>query len=335
MNKFIYIFPVIILFFDALFSQGSRNILFDENIWRSEEWTPLHNPFDNSDMLMSRYGGSEIRFAIRESKKLVIRATSSNHAFDQGIAVYVDGKHFEIETPDIDEKILDIDLSTFSAGDKREVIIRHHCAGSTHPCDTTLKEITVDSGAIITKPVTYPDRTIAFFGDSISVGFSEENYTYKVAERMKMLLHNASIFGSRVGHNEIWDSASDRMHKDIIGFQPDVVVIALGTNDLSDNTSLDDFRLSYTKLITAIRDGTPKSRVITLGLFRRRQIQPSRIRQYSEIVKSIAENNNVQFIDPYDWLNDPDLMDNVHPSKKSQKILADRMYETISDIIQK
>jgi len=296
---------------------------------------PLRNPFDASRILLSRYGGSEIRFNLQNSNLLKLSVTSSNHAFDQGVQVYVNGHVHEIETPDIDSKPLEIDLKKFIGPTPMEVVIRHHCAGSTHPCDIALRELIVGRRAVVTLPDYHPEKTVAFIGDSISVGFSEENYAYIFAKKSGMLLHNASIFGSRVWQSPDWDSAMRRVHKDIIAFRPEIIIVALGTNDLSDGISQRDFQGLYSQLITQIRKGTPESRVVALGLFRRKDMSEFKVRQFSRIISEVSRENSIVYIDPYEWLSESDLMDNVHPSKASQKKLADKMYDALSPLLTK
>lgn len=327
---------LLLLFFGILTVQvypRNKNILFDKNIWRSQEWARLVNPFDTSNILVSRYGGSEIRFNLQNSSSLKLSATSSNHAFDQGVRVYINGEAYEVETPNIDSKPLQIDLKKFADSTRMEIVIRHHCAGSTHPCDIALRELIVDRHAVVTSPDIHPEETVAFLGDSISVGFSEENYTYKFAEKLGMLLHNASVFGSRVWQNPAWDSATRRLHKDIIAFNPEVIIVALGTNDLSDGVSQQDFQRDYSQLITQIRRGTPNSKVVALGLFKRKDISEFKVMQFSRIVATVSQENNILFIDPYNWLTEEDLMDNVHPSIESQKKLADKLYDALSPLL--
>lgn len=327
--QLIYAGLITTLFLSLPYSKDNKNILHNKNIWRSKQWILIQNPFDNKKALVSRYGGSEVRFRLENSKQISIRASSSNHAFDQGISVDIDGTRYQVETPEIDKKTLDIKLPVHKGAHQYEVIIRHHCAGSTHPCDLWLKEIAVDISAKIYPPVSHPEQTIAFLGDSISVGFSENNYTYLVAERMGMLLHNASVFGSRIGRKEGWDSVQDRLQKDVINYQPDILVVALGTNDLYDNISELAFRELYAKLIRDIRSGTPDTQIITLALFNRRDISEFRIRQFNYIINSIASENGITHVDPFHWLSHADLMDGVHPSLKSQEKIAEHMYRAI------
>lgn len=312
-----------------------RNILPDPNIWKSHEWQIVRNPFDRSSVWISRYGGSEMRFSIQNSRSITMRVGSSNYAFDQGITVSVGSHLYELETPDISAKTLHIDIDNKDVSRRLPVIIRHHCAGSTHPCDLSVKSIAVDPGAYVAPPDVVPGQTIAFLGDSISVGFAQENYTYLVADRLDMHLHNASVFGSRTGFAKGWDSALNRYAKDIVSFSPDIVIVALGTNDLSDRTDVSVFREEYDKIIYGIKSGLPDSEILVLGIFRRGQAPMSRIREFSEAIRATAKKHAVAYVDPYNWLSDDDLLDFVHPRKEAQQKIADRLVPIVREITAK
>ncbi len=314
--------------------ESSKNILRDRNIWFSKDWKALKNPFVKGEMILSRYGGDEVRFNIANTRSISFKVTSSNDYDNaQGIRVSVDGKNYELTTPNIDEKELKIAINNSDDTKKHNIIVMHWCGGSYSACDLALREINVDDNAIITTPNGVPKKTLAVLGDSISVSWGDSNFTYLLADKLGYQLHNAGFFGMSASEVKGWPSGLKQYRNDIVLFKPDVILVYLGTNDLGLKVPLRTFRSSYKKLVRGIKNGSPTSKIILVGLLRRGDYNADQVSAYSNIIKRVAKDNNLVYLNPYSWLTEADLRDGLHPDLKSQAKFADKFYISLSSIL--
>ncbi len=304
-----------------------KNILTDSKIAWGSGW----------DNLLSRYGGSEFRFIMADSSKISFKVTSPNkeQAQGQGIEIFVDGKVYIHELPNLDERELTIFLENKTV--PHTVRVRHFCSGSYSPCEVTIKSIITDTSSTLFIPPKIPQKKMAILGDSISVGWGRSNFTFIVADRLEYQLHNAGVFGSSVSkiNKDKVDWVIDRYRKDIIEYKPDLVIIFLGTNDAGNNIPLDNFKSDYQELLTNIKKELPETKIITLGILFRRYPPKNKIVPYTKIIKSISDSLGVSFIDPYDWLKEDGLMDDVHPNHIAQTTLANRLSAELLAVLEK
>lgn len=308
---------------------SDKNVLTDQYVWKSTEWNAIGNPLRGDISYVSRYGGSEIRFTTEQTKSISVTVSSPNNEPKiQGINVFVDGSIYTKQTPLHNARLV-IPVST----GRHSVIIRHWCAGTLWPCDLAVNSILVDPGAHVSPPQSVPKKTLAVFGDSISVSFGQLNYWYEVADRLGYQLHNASIFGSSIVQNHVSDWSLDRLQRDIIRYRPNVLIIFLGTNDLAQDSDI--FSANYTRLIETVQNNSPETRILSVGLLRRKDIPDSRVALFNSIIESIDSARHIPYISTFDWLEYGDLQDVVHPSPQSQPKLANYMYEAILPMLQK
>ena len=184
-------------------------------------------------------------------------------------------------------------------------------------------------------PESQEKPVMAILGDSLTSSFGPKNYSYLLAGQLGYRVHNAGIFGSSVSQTAGWDSGLLRVSTDINVFKPDIAVVFMGTNDLAHTVPLDVFRSNYAALLSRIQEESPSTRIIAVGLLRRKDFSEQEIRSYSNAIRREAEARNIAYIDPYAWLDSSDLQDVVHPSPQSQAKLADRMYQALSPLILK
>ena len=282
----------------------------------------------------SQYGGSEFRFSFANSRKLSFSASSPNDEHGQGVNIYVDDKLYTLETPNIDEKELSIRVEKAKS---YKVRVRHFCAGSHSPCDVSIKSVYINHSGKLLNPPSLPQKTLAILGDSITVDSGRWNFSYLMSDKLDYQLHNAGVFNSAVSHLQTphYDWALDRYEKDIIYYKPNLVIVFLGTNDLGKDVPLKEFQKNYQKLLKGIKTGLPDSVIVTLGILRRKDFGEEKIKQYSDIIRTISESMDVSFVDTYDWLILDDLKDVVHPSLVSQKKLSNKLYESLSSLVSK
>ncbi len=309
------------------------NVISDSNIWKSSEWTRIEDSRSNSLRYISRYGGSQMRFMVQNTDALTLEVNSPNsEPSAQGIDIVVDGKTHTMVTPLHNARLV-IPMDSSPIGTVRNVMIRHFCASTLSVCEVGLTHIGVSSRAKIFRPNVALPKTLAIIGDSITSSFGKDNYSYALAEKLGMRLHNAGIFGSLLSHDPVWDSVMDRYKADIVAYAPDVVIVFIGTNDLGHLVPLETFRKNYSNMLSDMKKSLPNSTIVAMGLLRRQDFSATQIRMYSEVVRRVAQEQDVPYIDPFDWLEISDFQDVVHPAIASQRKLSERFYKEIVRVI--
>lgn len=310
-----------------------NNVITHPNIWKSVEWTKITDPRAMTFRYISKFGGSQMSFMVTNTDFITLTVSSPNTEVDaQGLDIVVDGKTHTVVTP-LHNTIVTIPIDSAFRSSTHKVSIEHFCASTLSICEVGIDKILVSSDAKIFRPSSALPKTLAIIGDSITSSFGKYNYSYALADRLGMRLHNAGIFGSLVSSDPVWDSALDRYESDMTKFQPDVAIIFLGTNDLGHLIPLETFRKNYSTMLSGMKAQMPTSTIIALGLLRRQDFPTGQIRQYSRIIEEVANQYNVPYIDPIWWLDVSDYQDVVHPSKASQQKLADKLYEAVSRVL--
>lgn len=313
---------------------AENNVINHPNIWKSAEWTKIADPRAITSRYISKFGGSQMSFMVTNTDFISINANSPNTEVDAlGIDIVVDGKTHSMVTPLHDTRVT-IPIDSAFRSSTHKVTIEHYCASTLSICEVGIDKILVSSDAKIFRPSTALPKTLAIIGDSITSSFGKNNYSYALADKLDMRLHNAGIFGSLVSNDPVWDSALDRYEGDIIKYKPDVVIVFLGTNDLGHLIPLDIFQKNYSNMLSTMKAQMPASKIIALGLLRRQDFPTVQIRQYGRVIEEVARQHNVPYVDPFNWLDVSDYQDVVHPSKESQQKLSDKLYAAISQVLE-
>lgn len=207
---------------------------------------------------------------------------------------------------------------------------RHHYVDITnHRCWRGLWGCQLMFGRLNHYLSTREGGSVGVFGDSISVIYGGLNYTQLLSDWLGYALQNSSVFGSTVSVVPMRDSSLLRYQSALSTDSPNIIIVFLGTNDLSYDVPIDKFFESYTLLIRGIKKYAPQSKIITVGLLKRSDMDRMSIKPYSDAIRKTAIENGMVFLDPYHWLSYGDIPDGIHPSLESQNILADRLYHFI------
>ncbi len=187
-------------------------------------------------------------------------------------------------------------------------------------------------------------------GDSLTAGVGvnnyQESYPYVLAEKLaagsknKITLKNYSYAGAK----------TDDLIRDLlvpaIGEKPDIITLFIGTNDVYGRVSTTSFRKNYQNILDQLTKNT-KAKIYIINL---PQIGSSklllppynfyynwRVRKFNEIIKELATNYQVKYLD----LAAPALVqfeddqtnysaDLFHPSANGYKIWAKIIYDDIN-----
>lgn len=273
----------------------------------------------------SAYAGSEIGLNIENSNNISIDYTRNSKA-NQGIEVTIDGKKEPETSTDPTNEVLTFSLSETSA---HTIVLRYYCTYLYDLCDITINKILVERKAKL-HPYQTHKPILSVLGDSISTIYGNHNYSWLVSESQKYQLHNASIMGSTVSRVQDVDSAISRYQKDLKPFASAKTVIFLGTNDAKNNVPLSTFENDYSHMIVDILGWNKTTQLFLIGILPRRDIDVTIINEYNSVIKNLAQQYNIHFVDSSDWITYSDLADDIHPSVESQKKIFDNFQQIFS-----
>jgi lysophospholipase L1-like esterase len=110
--------------------------------------------------------------------------------------------------------------------------------------------------------------TLVVLGDSSVAGVggvaAEDTLTYGVAkalsDRYRVSLHALGVSGSRLGH------VVGEQLPQVAGLDPDIVLVCVGTNDITHGTTLREARRQLRLLVEGLTEVAPDAKVIVSGL---------------------------------------------------------------------
>ncbi len=128
----------------------------------------------------------------------------------------------------------------------------------------------------------------------------------------------------------------------------DLVIVWLGTNDTKDMFNEDApqiteaFKQMLIKLRTQLSENSPTCKIIIMSPPQMNsesegakawysQAQP-KLAQLPAFYKQLAEELQLEFIDLYPLLGVPQILDGIHLSEEQNRIVADKVYEKLSEI---
>ena len=179
------------------------------------------------------------------------------------------------------------------------------------------------------------DKTILFFGDSLTAGFGLDDvnnaYPAVIQSKLDSLQLNYTVINSGVSGET---TAGGRSRLDwVLSQKADIFVLELGANDGLRGIPLSETRENLQAMIDGVREKNPETKIILAGM----QIPPNMGETYTTEFKTIfpeiAEKNNIALI-PF-LLKDvggiPELNqeDGIHPTVEGHKILAKNVWEIL------
>ena len=299
------------LFYTSFFG-SEKNIVNHKSISRGAGW-------ENNK---SSYSGSELGFTISKSDTISFELATDSEA-TQGVEIIINDEKYILNSPLLNKQKLSIVLDK---NKDNAVTLKHFCTYYYHPCTIELIGIWVSKDYKLS-PYQAHTKRISVLGDSISTNYGNKNYSYLLANALGFELHNASKLGSTLTPQEKTDSAINRYEKDLKNYPSDIVVIFIGSNDLAVNVSVEKFKTDYLKMVRDIKSWHPKAMIFTVGTLPRKDIKPDIIDEYNGLIKQVASELGVAFIDTSSWLVEGDFSDEIHPSIDSQEKMS-QLFQT-------
>lgn len=197
-------------------------------------------------------------------------------------------------------------------------------------------------------------KKVIFFGDSITrAGVTPGGY---ITLLQQMLVKNGKeqafeLIGAGIGGNKVYDLYL-RLEDDVLSKNPDLVFIYIGINDVwhkrsnGTGTDPDKFERFYNKLIDKIQAAGAKVVICTPTVIGEKKDYVNELdgdlNKYSEIIRGIAKNKNVELIDlrkaviAYISVHNPEnkakdilTSDGVHMNDEGNRFLAEQFWEYV------
>ena len=306
-----------------------KNIIGDSRIKWSKGWIKQEsgNIWSKEITYQGTLGGSEFNFKFTDARKIKFHLETSNKYPIVGLEIWLDGKHFEFAYPDLKIEQTTIELADNEKNPPHEVRGRFYCFTiPTTLCDLRIKSIEIDNSAKLLSLGKSIKKTLAILGDSISGVRGNKNYSFLLSDKINYYLLNASFAESTMSDEGGFFPGLSRIKEEIIPFKPDLLIIFLGTNDLGRQITLESFSRDYEKAVNILQKELPKTNIVLLGLLPRVDYSQEKIATFSAVIKNIASKYNLYYVDTYNWLQEKDLSDGIHPSVDAQTKLSELLY---------
>lgn len=198
---------------------------------------------------------------------------------------------------------------------------------------------------------------VIFFGDSITEqGVKPGGYVLKVDSLCKM--ENKSdqyeFIGAGISGNKVYDLYL-RLEDDVLNKNPDVVIIFIGVNDVwhkslrGTGTDPDKFEKFYQAIINKIKAKGSKVILCTPASIGEKtdfsNQQDGDLNLYSNMIRNLAQKNNLGLIDlrklfhDYNLENNPEnkdrgilTVDGVHLNPKGNEFVAEEMWKRVKNL---
>lgn len=185
---------------------------------------------------------------------------------------------------------------------------------------------------------TQQEKTIIFFGDSITAGYGlskEQAFPAIIADKLKANHYNYKVINAGLSGET---SAGGLSRIGWILKQPvDIFVLELGANDGLRGLPLEQTKKNLQGIIDKVKAKNPKAEIVIAGMM----VPPNLGKDYTDEFKSIfpelAKKNNATLI-PFllegvagdSKLNQPD---GIHPNVEGHQIVAGNVYTVIKDLL--
>ena len=207
---------------------------------------------------------------------------------------------------------------------------------------TKKEEVYAETSGIVendTKEQPSANKTLLFFGDSITAGYglddTNDAYPALIQSKIDSLGLAYEVINSGLS-GETTAGGSSRIQW-ILNQNIDVFVLELGANDGLRGVALQETRNNLQAIIDAVRSKNPKTKIVLAGM----QLPPNMGLDYTtgfkNIFSEIAQKNNLALI-PFilkdvGGIASLNQSDGIHPTIAGHKIVANTVWEVVEPII--
>lgn len=308
---------------------NKENGLINTNVIWSPEWKPITIGKDLDRT--THFSGSSIRFIVKGASSIEIQVSTKNTDSDTEIVADVNGKEYKMQNPNISKKDLTISFNRSQQNSNNSVYIRYFCTGMFSNCDLSIRKLQISGGSYMSVR-NKKEKMIAVLGDSISLIDVSKNYSALFAQKIGYQLHNASIWGGTLQVLNGKGPAILRYKGDVVSYKPNLLLVALGINDIKKcGSSSAAFISDYTQLITNVRKLLPSTKIVILGILPEKdgETDQDTINKFNSLLMQLADNKNVHYINMQNVLTPNDYLDQYHPLPNGEEKLSDWIYVQI------
>ena len=225
------------------------------------------------------------------------------------IEVYINGKLEATSYSDTYVRNLD----TSNKMNRVTLFLPSHGYGS-------ISSLSIDEGAVCTRHEF--DTTFLFVGDSITQGWNSGVDSIAFAPTVSMHYNAESIIfgvgGAKFNASFLGDKYAD-------SFNPEVIIIAYGTNDWATNISKTELRNNMSAVIEKLQSWYPDAQLIGISPIWRFDANASKFSTYNmtfeearELITEVYADYDIPCIDGYDMVSHDisKYADDVHPNKE-------------------
>lgn len=168
---------------------------------------------------------------------------------------------------------------------------------------------------------------LLFIGDSITEYWLNDGKSTWDSEFAKWKPGNFGISGDTTY------GVLARLDEELVGIQPKVTVLLIGTNDLSHGETTEKIAANIEKIVKKIKEKVPSTKVLVLGILPRGHAKDDvrkSIAKINEIIAKLDNGRDIKFLDIGNAFTDKmgdvpleNMPDLLHLSPKAYKIWAD------------
>lgn len=193
----------------------------------------------------------------------------------------------------------------------------------------------ISDNAIIKKHKT--DLNILILGDSITEGYNNHGNPHCTYTFYTKMYFNANVLNQGNSGSQIWADLLDPELADL--FDPDVIIIAIGTNDYAGGVTKSGLKSRMNTYLDKVQSIFPDAQIIGLTPIARLNEEMT---EFDSNLKNAAvglieafEEHGAMAVDAEDFLNhDPELYaDYVHPNEKGFVVYGENLCKAIESKI--
>ena len=188
------------------------------------------------------------------------------------------------------------------------------------------------------EPVKEKERTILFFGNSITAGYQldiDNAFPALIQQKLDSLgLNYRSINAGLSGET----SAGGKARIDwVLRTVPDIFFLELGGNDGLRGLSLEETPKNLQAIIDAVKEANPQVKLIIAGMMVPPNLGQEYTAQFVKVFPELAESNSATYI-PFlleGVAGDPalNLPDGIHPTAEGHAIVAETVWSYLEPLL--
>ena len=183
-----------------------------------------------------------------------------------------------------------------------------------------------------------PQKTILFFGDSLTAGYGldeEESFPSLIQDRLDSLsLEYVSVNGGLSGET----TAGGKGRIDWVLEQPvDIFVLELGANDMLRGLDINSTRQNLKDILDVVQSKYPEAKIIIAGMLAPPNMGAEYAFEFQSIFSDLASEYKAGLI-PFllsGLETRPDLFlgDGKHPNTDGQKVVVENVWKVLKDYL--